>query len=546
MMRIRDRRLNPYDWLTAHAVDVAFGLLAVGWLLYVLRITGELYFWSDELRLIEQAGSWGGLIEPYNGALSLVSLSIYRASAELSDLSYTPFMIAGALSLVAVPVSYYLTTRRQLGPPLAAILAMSLLWYDGMSLRPAGLNHFLALVGGIFCAAALNRGRRADGVLAAALVLSLCSAGGALVVAGACLMHNVLVRPPLRRWLAVLVPSALWACWWVLIADATSPAAREQLTVGQAARVVRDLCYSPFDHAAFGIRPLAAFLLAAFLLHGAMQLRRGLAGGANFLAWSGAMVLWALALVRSRGSFADVHTFRYAYVSLGFALLALVPRQPIRWPEPVALTNRRWLAVAAVIVLVFGGMSGLAVRDGLQEFARRNAELGREAEGTMLVLGLGPDVIPDRRPITFFGFHNPHGSAGQVRALVERYGSPLDATSTTTVDQVLVDLDIVRARFAGRRPHPGCRPLTEPLSEPGMVTRGLGVPAPGFVVAPTPAEPLKLWSSEPFTVDVRRYGDDWVRLADVRAGRSVTLTLPSLNTGKPWEVRADGACDVRS
>ena len=28
----------------------------------------------------------------------------------------------------------------------------------------------------------------------------------------------------------------------------------------------------------------------------------------------------------------------------------------------------------------------------------------------MLVLGLGPEVIPDSTPITFFGFYNPHGT----------------------------------------------------------------------------------------------------------------------------------------
>lgn len=541
-MRAHLARPNPYRWVTAHPVDVAFGLLALAWLLYTLRITRDLYFWSDDLRLVEQSGSLGGLFDPYNGHMSLAILSIYRASAELAGLSYTPLMVAGALSLVAVPVSYFVTTRRQLGAPFAAILAISLLWYDGMFLRPAGLNHFLAAVGGIVCAAALNRGRRADGVIATALVFSLCSAGGGLVIAGACLAHNAMVRPPLRRWLAVLVPCALWAGWWVVIADMASASARVSLTAGETARAVGDLCYSPFFHAAFGNRPLTAILEVAFILYGATRLRRGLAAGANFVAWSGAMVIWPIALVHSRGDLGAIIPFRYAYVELVFALLAVVPRQPIIWPQPMALTNRRWLASAAVIVLVFGGMRALAVRDGLQEFARAHAALGREAKGTVLALGLGPEVIPDRRPITFFGYHNPHGTAGQVRDLIDRYGSPFDA-SIVTADQDLVDLGIVRARFAGRLPHPGCHPLTEPLVVPGLATRGLGVPPLG--AAANPAEPLKLWSATAFSVDVRLLGDDWVHLADVRAGRSVLLTLPALNAGRPWEIRAVGACDVR-
>ena len=173
-------------------------MVFAGWLWYAQHVSHGLYFWSDDLRVIQQAGSWGRLLKPYNGALSTMSLLIDRASAEIGHLSFTPFMIAGALSLVAVPVSYYFTTRRQFGPPFAAVAAMTLLWCREMDLRPAGLNHYLALAGGIFCAAALNRGRRADGVLAGALVISLVSAGGGLVIAGACLVHNALVRPPVR------------------------------------------------------------------------------------------------------------------------------------------------------------------------------------------------------------------------------------------------------------------------------------------------------------------------------------------------------------
>lgn len=540
-MRAGDRRVKAYDWLTTHVVEVAFMLLAAGWLWYVLRLTRKLYFWSDDLVVIQQAGSWDRLLKPYNGALSLTSLLIDRGAAELGHFSYTPFMIAGVLSILAVPVSYFFTTKRQFGPPLAAILAMSLLWYDGMSLRPAGLNHFLALVGGIFCAAALNRGRRADGIIAAALLFSLCSAGGGLVVAGACLVHNVLVRPPLRRWLAVLVPLALYGVWWVLSDPAAT--ANGSPTIAQTARIVRELCLLPFYHAAFGIKPLGVVLLVAFLVWGLMQLRHGLAAGANFVAWSAAMVGWALALVRSRGGALDTSTFRYAYLSLGFALLAVVPRRPISWPVSLANSNRRWLAAAAVVVLVLGGARALDARSGLQEFARQNTELGLKAKGTMLVLGLGPDVIPDGTPIIFFGFGNPHGTAGQARALMDRYGSPFNATPATA-DQKLVDLDVARARVGSFSQHRGCRALGKSLKvKPTSFGEAqLGMPVAG-VAPPTPGPfQHRLWSSKPFTVDVRRYGVDWVRLADAPANHDVFLTLPVLNTEGPWEIRANGAC----
>jgi len=542
-MRVHDRRPSPLRWTLAHSVEVVFGLLAVGRLLHVLRISGDLSFWADDLLLLEQAGSLGGLFEPYNGHMSLVILSTYRVSAELAGLSYLPLVVAGALSLLAVPVGYFVTTRRQLGPPLAALLGVPLLWYEGMSLRPALLNHYGVLLGAIACAAALNRGRRADGVLAAGLAFALCSAAGGVAVAGACILHTVLVPPPLRRWLAVLVPSALWGVWWVLVADVTSPSVPFQLTAGQAARMVRDLCTSPFYAVALDNRFLAFALMAAFLLRGTLQLRQGLAAGANFLAWTAAMVIWAVALVETRGPFADPTTFRYAYLSLGFALLAVVPRQAIRWPAPIPVHDRRWLAAAACIVVVYGGASALAARGGLQDEAARGAALGREADGTLLVLGLGEDVIPGSTPIRFFDIFAPHGSAERTRALMDRYGSPFDAT-TATADHELVDLGVVRLLSAGGRAHPGCRALTDPVLQPGIVAPGLGERSADERVRGPASGPLQLWSSEAFTVEVRRFGDAWVHLADVPGGRNVVLTLLALSTERLWEVRADGACVV--
>lgn len=539
-MQAREGRSDVWGWFAAHAVDAAFALLAAGWLLYILRITRELSFWSDDLFLLDQAGSWRGLIEPYNDHLSVVILSIYRAAAEVGGLSYTPFMIAGALSLLSVPVAYFATTRRMLGPPVAAVLALSLLWYVGIDVRPYGLNHDLALLGGVICAAALNRGRRADLVLATALTFSLLSAGGGVAVAAACLVHNLLARAPLRRWVAVLAPSVVWTLWWLFVAGAPSLSSAYRLSPSEAARVVRDLVLSPFYDTALDVRLLAMPLMVGFFLHGALQLRRGLAAGANFVAWSAAMVLWALALVRSRGLLAEPGQFRYAYLSLGFALLAVVPAHPIRWPTRPPFTTPRWAGTAAVIVLFVGATRAVAARDDLQDFVRGHAERGRQAKGTMLVLGLEPELIPDQAPMSFFGIFTTHGTAGQVRAMIDLYGSPFDST-IETADQDLVDLDIARARLGRTLDFEGCRPLTAPLQDPGLADHGRVEP-----VAGSSASPLRLWSNEPFTIRVRRFGRDWVRLADVPGGRVVKVILPVLNTDRAWEVRAEGACELTS
>jgi hypothetical protein len=77
---------------------------------------------------------------------------------------------------------------------------------------------------------------------------------------------------------------------------------------------------------------------------------------------------------------------------------------------------------------------------------------------------------------------------------------------------------------------------------PGTVPAGLGAPSD----EPTnPVSEPRLWSSTTgFTIDVRRYGEEWIRLAEVPAGRDAAVTLPHLDSAIPWQIRADGACDV--
>jgi hypothetical protein len=87
----------------------------------------------------------------------------------------------------------------------------------------------------------------------------------------------------------------------------------------------------------------------------------------------------------------------------------------------------------------------------------------------------------------------------------------------------------VHADRAGRR-RVTCKPLTRP-----------------FTFKPTEASRFQyLWSpSAPFTVDVRRFGNRWVRVDEGKPGVALRLALPGLGSDTPWRVRANGACRVR-
>ena len=122
-------------------------------------------------------------------------------------------------------------------------------------------------------------------MLAAALTLSLCSAGGGVAVAAACVVHNACTRAPVRRWLAVLGPSLLWFVWWLTANGGPTDLGPFGLSASNTVRFIRDLAYTPFDSAARGNAVVAVALLAAFVGYGIWAVSKGLRAGANFLAW---------------------------------------------------------------------------------------------------------------------------------------------------------------------------------------------------------------------------------------------------------------------
>jgi hypothetical protein len=522
---MRNRAARTASWLAAHPVEVAFGLLVVIAFAYALRITGHSYFWADDFPVIRQGGSAAGLLDPYNNALSLVSVLSDHVLVEVFGFHHSPFQVLGLLGLFAVPSAYFLTTRRQFGAVLAALLAFPLLWYGrSISLYPGEFNHNLALTGAIVCAAALNRGKRADWVLAAALTLSLCSAGGGVAALAACIVHNLCTRPHVRRWLAVLGPGLLYLIWWLHYVGRTTDLGPYAVSTSQTLLLVRDLAYSAFDATALGNGVIAMGLVAAFAAYAIWALSKGLKNGANVLAWSIGVVAWGVGLANSRGVLASAGVFRYRFTSLGLVLLAVVPRRPIVWPARFSIDSDRRVAIAvAGIVLLVGSLRALAVRSDMQAFATQQTAFGRVTRGQSLVIGLGPSVIPDAaRP----GFNFGGLSAGKVRALFARYGAPFPATRATA-DQRLVDIGIVQTAVAATR-DATCTPLSAPITYRSV----------GF-------DELFVWSRDaPFTVDVRRFGDVWVRLGAARAGETLQFDLPGLGATEPWQVRADGACLV--
>ncbi len=118
------RTTGQGSWFADHAVDMVFILLVLAAYLYSVRITNGRFFWLDEWPLMKQGRSLTGLFDQYNGALSTISLGVYRVLPQLFGFNYTPVRVVGFASLFAVPLAYYLTRTSNIsGGPGAAVRA---------------------------------------------------------------------------------------------------------------------------------------------------------------------------------------------------------------------------------------------------------------------------------------------------------------------------------------------------------------------------------------------------------------------------------------
>jgi hypothetical protein len=499
---------------TARTVDVLFGGFVAIAVAYGWWLTRGNWFFVDDWPVLRQSRSLSGIVDHYNGALSLVSLALYRVVTELFGLEYTPLRLAGVAALCAVPVTYYVTTRRRWGPLLAAVVSLCLLSATGATFIPQELNHSLALVAGMVCAAALPRGPRADVWLSLALGLSLAAAGGGLTVAVACIVYSGCVRAPVRRFIAIGVPIALWGIWWLVIGRDYQGGIETTLAI--ALRKTWRLTVESFTSIAAGSPLLGTVLMLAFLAYGTLGLRKGLAHRATWLAWVAALVTWGVGLTYNRGVLVDPDTFRYQLVAIGCIALAVVPRDPPRLPGWLGATTRAPVA-ALVLLAVFAVQARHLVVEGraVSQVVARSGTLNR---GRAVALAQEPSVVPDdlRLPLEMGGL-----TARQARALLE----DLDALDPATGDRQLVDLGVPVARSAGTRRDVSCDPLTAPFEQPANLPR------------------VRLWSPGPATaIEVRRFGDEWLPLHTAGAGEVVRLFLPALESEVPWQVRAVGAC----
>jgi hypothetical protein len=495
------------------AADVAFAAVLLATFAFYVYETRTTYFYADEWLLADRGRSLGDFLQPYNGHLSIVYIAVFRVLFQLFHLKHhLPFRLVGIASLCAVPLALHLTARRRIGAGAAGVLAVAVLWFRGVQLEAGALNHWLALAATVVVAAALlDDRRRGDWVVFGALAFALCSAGGGIAAVGGAVVFLLCTRPHGRRWLAVLVPTAAWGVWW-LVEGRGSAAVPEsvQYDLGDTIRVSWEGVRSSFDGLVLGQRWAG---LALTVLFGALllwRLRRGPAHAANHLAWTAGLLVWWVGVISSRGALAQTDVFRYRFVGAVLIILAVLPTEPVAWRLRVPPVP------AAAGVLVVAALLAAVNHDDVSAWAKQQRAFSRATRELVLVASVRPPLA----------LALPRGlgavDIAAYRRAIELYGAPQRATRQTIDGQLVrAGIRLEPVRFAIRT---SCRPQARTLT--------VGPQARLALTAP----------DRPVVVELRRFGDRFVRVGTIPAGQRRVLGLPGLGSHESWQVRAVGAC----
>jgi hypothetical protein len=503
---------------SATAADWLFvGIVAMtAW--WYLRVSHDQSFLRDDWRVATRSLSLGDLLEPHNGHLSIVPLGIYRILlGEFGFETYMPYRLLAVSSLLCLGIALFLLARRQIGAPLALIVAVSVLWLPIMNLTPFLANYHIALVCGVVCAAALpSVDRRSDIVVGLVLAVAFATSGVAVAVAAACAVHAVMFRPRATRWIAVAVPSLLWVLWWRTLGDVPRPP--HNPSVLSALNDIADGVFGSFGALTGGWWVGGAALLVGWVILFVHRVMADRASALTQLAWTAGLVAWWVGLVWSRPDAADSHnTARYEYVGAVLILLSALPAFPVAWLR----TAREQWRMTAPALLVAGAIV-LVNHDELRDTALNRASNGERAEMVLYELEqVAEPVDPTRRlppelaRITVGDYYEK---------VVARYGLPIDPEQTP--DKALIE------RYALRVPIVGPAPSDEPACAAGPVTLQFG-------------DQVALHTGdEPAMVRARRFGPSMEDVKLVPAYRSAVVRFPgpTFIAHVPWVIEAPGAC----
>jgi hypothetical protein len=539
---------------------IALGLLLVVAAPFLYHETRDTTLWIDEWSwaLDRRGGGIDTFLDPHNGHLSLVPVSVYKAlfaTAGLTD--YRPYrllLIAAHLGCVALVFAY---ARRRVGDVAGALAAILILflgpgWQN--ILWPFQIGSVTSLGAGIGALLALDRDdRRGDVTACALLALALASSGLGVVIAIGMLVDVAARRRPRDLWIVAL-PAALFGLWWLVYQDTDFVRHNVVLAPGFAA-----------DAAAGAVSALTGLSgQTTGDSGGALPWGRPLAVAAVALvAWRlvrigtvPARVLALLAILASfwlltglqRAGLGGPDSSRYMYAGGIFVvLLATELARGVSLSRPAA-------AILAAVV----GVAVVANLGDLRDAGRFLREQARSARADLAALELSRSAVPPGHVAASFpGYPFLVMRADRYFDAARQLGSPADSVGELAARpepaRLVADAELTRIHGVGVRPGGAAAPGRAPIVDAaagGAVSRAGGCvtfrPEPGPATErpelqlTLPEDGLRFNAAAgDAEVSVRRFAATFPEqpLSRLPARSTGTLRIARDGADVPWHVR---------
>jgi hypothetical protein len=400
-------------------------------------------FTIDEVGYLVGRRGWNAtsLLKPHNGHLVLTHLLVFKATLALFGAeSHLPFTLLTVVAQLAVGGLVYELVRRRLGPLVALLPAILVLFLGAgweVLLNPAGLSNQFALIAGLGMLLCLERRNRAGDVWACALLaLALASHTLALAFAAGAIVEVLALggRSGWRRLWLVAAPLAFYTAWalWALKFEQVQSSGYAMTSVvggvydqlAASATAITGIFRQP------GSPDLSTQLVTVdaarggplvFMLIGAVGLRARVQPSPSARTWAllaigvAYLVLVALGLRDGRPPEAS----RYVYT--GSVLLLLVLAQLC---DGLRL-GRGW-AIAATAIVALALVPNVAQMRSAGLFFRVESEFNR-SEMAALDLGRGcipPDYVPEETVATILPHRDLLFTAAAYYEAVDSFGSP--------------------------------------------------------------------------------------------------------------------------
>lgn len=451
-------------------------LLALGaaaLLLAAAALAGrDLWFFSDDWNIYADYHA-GGLLEPFNGHLSLVPAGIYLVLFHTVGVdSYLPYRLSGlvALAVLAFQLVRFAHTRLgdrgpdgiARGAVLVALAVAAVLWNSAGTMNllfPFLMNFSLPIAALVAIWWHLDRADGDDAehavrheVLASLwLCLALGTSGLGLMTLAAVGVELVVSRASRRR-LAVMAPGpVLWAVWYVGHRDAN------QISTDVAA--VLEYCARMFLGATTSLAAgsdvlgvLLAVLTVAFFALAAWRWRSLDARTLGALAAPATFILFTAVTRLDIVPAIPPDELRYSWAVAAYLVLAAVVAARRTPMFDVTVPRGASIAAAAVAVVVLG-LGAVRLWDSMQDWNRQVAE-ARPGLSTVLfateAIGadrIDPDVVIPLSyvPVTTGGYLSAAADVGSPIAEATAADLGGAAYNRQVADQLLVEQLDLRA-----------------------------------------------------------------------------------------------------